>query len=49
MRNYDRVNAPPPRDIENKRAHIVVGGVAGLSAAIALIWSQNGLKICRAR
>ena len=37
MRNYDRVNAPAPEGIDSKRAHIIGGGVAGLSAAIALV------------
>jgi oleate hydratase len=37
MRNYDRINAPAPPDLEKKSAHIVGGGVAGLSAAIALV------------
>lgn len=30
MRNYDRINAPPPKDIDKKRAHIIGGGIAGL-------------------
>ncbi|MGO9172307.1 MAG: oleate hydratase [Rhodomicrobium sp.] len=37
MRNYDRINAPAPKDIEKKQAHIIGGGIAGLSAAISLI------------
>jgi oleate hydratase len=37
MRNYDRINAPAPKDIEKKHAHIVGGGIAGLSAAISLV------------
>lgn len=37
MRIYDQVNAPAPKDIDKKRAHIIGGGIAGLSAAIALI------------
>ena len=37
MRNYDRINAPAPERIEEKRAHIIGGGIAGLSAAIALV------------
>jgi oleate hydratase len=37
MRNYDRINAPAPKDIDQKRAHIIGGGIAGLSAAIALV------------
>ena len=31
MRNYDRINAPAPDGIERKRAHIIGGGIAGLS------------------
>jgi oleate hydratase len=37
MRNYDRINAPAPKDIDKKHAHIVGGGIAGLSAAISLV------------
>ena len=37
MRLYDRINAPAPKDIDKKRAHIIGGGIAGLSAAIALV------------
>jgi len=37
MRNYDRINALPPKDIDRKHAHIIGGGIAGLSAAIALV------------
>ena len=37
MRNYDRINATAPKDIEKKSAHIIGGGVAGLSAAISLV------------
>ena len=37
MRNYDRINAPAPTDIEKKHAHIIGGGIAGLSAAISLV------------
>jgi len=37
MRNYDRINALPPKDIEKKSAHIIGGGIAGLSAAISLV------------
>lgn len=37
MRNYDRINAPAPKDIEKKRAHIIGGGIAGLSAAVSLV------------
>lgn len=37
MRNYDRINALPPARITEKRAHIVGGGIAGLSAAAFLV------------
>jgi len=37
MRIYDQINAPAPEGISRKRAHIVGGGIAGLSAAIALV------------
>jgi oleate hydratase len=37
MRNYDRINAPAPKDINQKHAHIIGGGIAGLSATIALV------------
>ncbi len=37
MRIYDQINAPAPKDIDQKRAHIIGGGIAGLSAAIALV------------
>ena len=37
MRNYDRINAPSPKDIDQKQAHIIGSGIAGLSAAIALV------------
>lgn len=37
MRNYDRVNARKPRDIDRRRAYIVGGGIAGLAAAAFLI------------
>jgi len=33
MRNYDRINALPPERINDKRAHIIGGGMAGLAAA----------------
>jgi oleate hydratase len=36
MRNYDRINALPPEGIEDKRAHIIGGGLAGLAAAAFL-------------
>lgn len=29
MRNYDRINALPPKGIDKKSAHIIGGGVAG--------------------
>lgn len=37
MRNYDRIRAHKPEDIENRHAHIVGGGIAGLAAAVFLI------------
>lgn len=37
MRNYDRINALPPDRIAEKRAHIIGGGIAGLSAAAFLV------------
>lgn len=37
MRNYDRINVLPPDRIAEKRAHIVGGGIAGLSAAAFLV------------
>ncbi len=37
MRNYDRINAPAPKDIGQKSAHIIGGGLAGFSAAISLV------------
>jgi len=37
MRNYDRINALPPKDIGNKSAHIIGGGIAGLAAAAFLV------------
>lgn len=37
MRNYDRIRAHKPENIENRHAHIVGGGVAGLAAAVFLI------------
>ncbi len=37
MRNYDRINALPPDRIAEKRAYIVGGGIAGLSAAAFLV------------
>ena len=37
MRHYDRINAPPPDRIADKHAHIVGGGIAGLSAAAFLV------------
>ena len=37
MKNYDRINAMPPKGIERKRAHIVGGGIAGLATAVFLV------------
>jgi len=37
MRNYDRINALPPKDIERKKAHIIGGGIAGLATATFLV------------
>lgn len=37
MKNYDRINAPAPQDIDRKHAHIIGGGIAGLSVAISLV------------
>jgi oleate hydratase len=37
MKNFDRINAPPPEGIESKRAHIVGGGIAGLATAAFLV------------
>jgi oleate hydratase len=37
MRNYDRINAPAPPGIAAQHAHIVGGGIAGLSAAAFLV------------
>lgn len=37
MRNYDRVHPRKPEGIENKRAYIIGGGIAGLSAAAFLV------------
>ncbi|CEG55726.1 oleate hydratase [Legionella fallonii] len=37
MRNYDRINALPPKDIDKMHAYIIGGGLAGLSAAISLV------------
>ena len=37
MRNYDRINAPAPDRIAEKHAHIIGGGIAGLSAAVFLV------------
>lgn len=37
MRNYDRVHPRKPEGIENRRAYIVGGGIAGLSAAAFLV------------
>src|SRR5271165_4166909 len=37
MRNYDRINAPAPDRITEKRAHIIGGGIAGLASAAFLV------------
>ncbi|MGN0298004.1 MAG: oleate hydratase [Lachnospiraceae bacterium] len=37
MRNFDRIRAHKPENIENRKAHIVGGGIAGLAAAVFLI------------
>ena len=37
MRNYDRVHPRRPEGIENKRAYIIGGGIAGLSTAAFLV------------
>jgi Myosin-crossreactive antigen len=37
VKNYDRINARKPEGIEDRRAHIVGGGIAGLSAAAFLV------------
>lgn len=37
MRNYDRVNPRKPEGIEKRKAYIVGGGIAGLSAAAFLV------------
>lgn len=37
MRNYDRITAPVPANIGAKHAHIIGGGIAGLSAAAFLV------------
>lgn len=37
MRIYDQIHTPAPEGINRKRAHIIGGGIAGLSAAIALV------------
>jgi len=37
MRNYDRVNPTKPEGIENRKAYIIGGGIAGLSAAAFLV------------
>ena len=41
MRNYDRINVLPPKGIENKSAHIIGGGIAGLAAAAFLVTDAN--------
>ena len=37
MRNYDRINELPSTAIKHQRAHIIGGGIAGLSAAAFLV------------
>ncbi len=37
MRQFDRIRAHKPEGIENKKAHIVGGGIAGLANAVFLI------------
>ena len=37
MKNYDRIHARKPEGIENRRAFIVGGGIAGLSALLSLL------------
>lgn len=37
MRNYDRINELPSKGIKGQRAHIIGGGIAGLSAAAFLV------------
>ena len=37
MGNYQRINTKKPKDIENKRAYLVGGGIASLAAAVYLI------------
>lgn len=37
MRNYDRVNPRKPDGIENRKAYIVGGGIAGMAAAAFLV------------
>ena len=37
MRNYYRINTPPPVDIDKKSAHIVGAGIGGLAAAVFLV------------
>jgi len=37
MRNYDRINELPSTGIKHQRAHIIGGGIAGLSAAAFLV------------
>jgi len=37
MRNYDRINELPSNGIKHQRAHIIGGGIAGLSAAAFLV------------
>ena len=48
MRNYYRVNTPPPPGIDKKSAHIVGGGIAGLAAAVLRAYPrENRLLLCK--
>lgn len=37
MRNYDRVTPRKPEGIDERKAYIIGGGIAGLSAAAFLV------------
>ena len=37
MKNFDRIRAHKPENIENRKGHIIGGGIAGLAAAVFLI------------
>ncbi len=41
MRNYDRVHPRKPEGIEERKAYIVGGGIAGLSAAAGIEAASN--------